>query len=78
MSCLSNDGQQTLDHLPIDGQVWRVHFDRLGVLLATSAVDGDESIVYLWELNPQGQWYPSSRIAGECQQSDDSDGAMLD
>lgn len=65
MECLSVNGETVLDCLPIDGHVRKVQFDKMGSLLATSAVDGDGSSVCVWELNPDGQWHLSSRIVGE-------------
>lgn len=76
MECLSFDGDTILDCLPIDGQAWKVQFDKMGSLLATSAVDGDDNNVCVWELNPDGQWYLLSKIVGE--PAEVSAGAMLE
>lgn len=76
MACLSVNGDTVLDCLPIDGHARKVQFDKMGSLLATSAVDGDGSSVCVWELNPNGQWYLSSTIVGEA--ADASERAMLE
>ena len=76
MECLSPDGDTVVARLPIDGRAWKVQFDRMGSLLATSAVDGDSSNVCVWELNPDGQWYLLSRIVGEPPEA--SAGVMLE
>jgi len=76
MSCLSSDGQTALDCLPVDGQVWKVEFDKMGSLLATSASDGDDSNVCIWALNPEGQWYLLSTIVGAPHQSEDNAGML--
>lgn len=65
MECLSSDEDTPLDCLPIDGDAWKVQFDRMGTLLATSAVDGDSSSVCIWEMNTRGQWYLVSRVTGD-------------
>ncbi len=72
MPCLSSDGQTALDCLPVDGQVWKVEFDKMGSLLATSASDGDDSNVCIWALNPEGQWYLLSKIVGEPHELEDN------
>ncbi len=72
MACLSSDGQTVADCLPIYGHVWKLQFDKMGSLLATSAMDGDQSSVCIWELNPEGQWFLLSRITGEPQSSEDA------
>ena len=64
MDCLSSDGNSITDCLPVDGDVWKVQFDKMGSLLATSASDGANSNVCVWELNPEGQWYLLSKIVG--------------
>lgn len=76
MECLSANGGSILDYLPIDGHAWKVQFDKMGSLLATSAVDDDGSIVCVWELNPDGQWHLLSRIFGEPAEA--SAGAMIE
>lgn len=76
MECLSIDGDTILDCLPIGGHAWKVQFDKMGSLLATSAVNGDNSNVCVWELNPDGQWYLLSKIVGESAEA--SAGAMLE
>ena len=76
MQCHSADGETGIDTLSVERQAWKVQFDRMGALLATSAVDGDSSNVCVWELNPQGQWYLLSRIVGEPQET--SAGTMLE
>lgn len=76
MECLSSNEETTLDCLPIDGHAWKVQFDRMGTLLATSAMDGDSSSVCVWEMNMTGQWCLSSRITED--PPDTSAGAMLE
>ena len=71
MQCASSDGSSASNCLPIDGHAWKVQFDRMGTLLATSAVDGDSSSVCVWELNPDGQWYLLSKIEGGALPSED-------
>lgn len=65
MPCLTSDGQTAVHCLPVDGQVWKVEFDKMGSLLATSATDGADSNVCIWALNPAGQWYLFSKVVGE-------------
>ncbi|KAL0024840.1 hypothetical protein WJX79_004379 [Trebouxia sp. C0005] len=72
MPCLSSDGQTSSGCLPVDGQVWKVEFDSMGSLLATSASDGDDSNVCIWALNPEGQWYLLSKIVGEPHEIEDN------
>ena len=76
MECVSANEDTILDCLPIEGHAWKVQFDRMGTLLATSAVDGDISSVCVWEMNMTGQWFLLSRITGE--PSETSAGAMLE
>jgi len=76
MPCLSPAGHTALDCLPVDGQVWKVEFDKMGSLLATSASDGDDSNVCIWALNPEGQWYLLSKIVGEPHEPDDNAGML--
>lgn len=64
MPCLTSDGQTAVHCLPVDGQVWKVEFDRMGSLLATSASDADSNVC-IWALNPAGQWYLFSKVVGE-------------
>lgn len=64
MECLSSDGKGVVSCLPAEGNVWKVQFDKMGSLLATSAVDGDSSNVCVWELNPEGHWYLLSKVVG--------------
>lgn len=76
MPCLSSDGQTIQDCLPDDGQVWKVQFDEMGSLLATSAVSGDSSSVCIWELNPKGQWCLHRRIIGAPDEPADNAGML--
>ena len=76
MPCLSSDGQTALKCLPVDGQVWKVEFDKMGSLLATSSSDGDDSKVCIWELNPEDQWYLLSTIVGEPHEPEDNAGML--
>lgn len=76
MECLSSNEETTLDCLPIAGHAWKVQFDRMGTLLATSAGDGDSSSVCVWEMNMSGQWCLSSRISED--PPDMNAGAMLE
>ena len=72
MDGLSSDGSIQAS-LPIDGHAWKVQFDQMGSLLATSAVEGESSSVCIWELNPEGQWYVLSKVHGS---TDDSESEM--
>ena len=76
MPCLSSDGQTVQDCLPNEGQIWKVQFDKMGSLLATSAVSGDSSNVCIWELNPQGQWWLLRKIIGEPDEAADNAGML--
>lgn len=76
MECLSVNGDTVLDCLPIDGPARKVQFDKMGSLLATSAIDGDGSSVCVWELNPDGQWCLLSRLVGESAETNER--AMLE
>ena len=76
MPCLSSDGQTIQDCLPNHGQVWRVQFDKMGSLLATSAINGDSSSVCIWELNSQGQWRLLRKITREPDEPADDAGML--
>ena len=71
----TSDDDAAQECLPIEGQVWKVQFDKMGILLATSATDGDQSTVCIWEQNPQGHWYLLSKIVGD---TDAAPGTMLE
>ena len=68
MSIKASDGEAVQGGLLSAGQVWKVKFDRVGSLLATSATDAEHSTVCIWEQNPQGHWYLLSKIASDSSQ----------
>ena len=72
----TSDEEAEQKSLPAEGRVWKVQFDNMGILLATSATDGDQSNVCIWEQSPQGHWYLFSKIVGD--PSEAHAGAMLE
>ena len=72
----TSEGEAVQGRLPSAGQIWKVKFERICSLLATSATNVEHSNICIWEQNPQGHWCLLSKIASEL--LEDNAGNMLE